>query len=156
MKALLANMGRFQTAAAADYLTSTRLSIAKPSINRLLLSMTDRILRIRIGGGPATSNSPIDNLSDRELEVLTLIGQGNTTGAIAKKLHLSVHTIDTCREKLKLSLAIIIIKNRFLPIEISLHDRMVDSTIPLGHQSRLVRRKSPAETTANANVARSK
>jgi DNA-binding NarL/FixJ family response regulator len=38
------------------------------------------------------------------LEVLTLIGQGNTTGAIAKKLFLSVHTIDTYREKLKIKL----------------------------------------------------
>jgi DNA-binding NarL/FixJ family response regulator len=33
-----------------------------------------------------------------------LIGQGKTTGAIAKQLHLSVHTIDTYREKLKIKL----------------------------------------------------
>ncbi len=36
--------------------------------------------------------------------MLTLIGQGNTTGAIAKQLYLSVHTIDTYREKLKIKL----------------------------------------------------
>src|SRR5688572_27458787 len=59
--------------------------------------MTDRILKSRVGGmiGPCTS--PIENLSDRELQVLTLIGEGNTTSAIARQLNLSVHTIDTYR-----------------------------------------------------------
>lgn len=66
--------------------------------------MTDRILKSRIGGVVPPGHSPIDSLSDRELEVLALIGQGNTTGAIAKKLFLSVHTIDTYREKLKAKL----------------------------------------------------
>jgi DNA-binding NarL/FixJ family response regulator len=66
--------------------------------------MTDRILKSRIGGMVEPGKSPVDSLSNRELEVLTLIGQGNTTGAIAKKLFLSVHTIDTYREKLKLKL----------------------------------------------------
>ena len=32
------------------------------------------------------------------------IGQGNTTSAIAKQLHLSVHTVDTYREKLNIKL----------------------------------------------------
>jgi|688.fasta_scaffold00711_7 DNA-binding NarL/FixJ family response regulator len=66
--------------------------------------MTDRILKSRIGGIAESGKSPIDSLSNRELEVLTLIGQGNTTGRIAEKLFLSVHTIDTYREKLKMKL----------------------------------------------------
>jgi|694.fasta_scaffold12557_4 DNA-binding NarL/FixJ family response regulator len=66
--------------------------------------MTDRILKSHIGGMAEPGKSPVENLSDRELEVLALIGQGNTTGAIAKKLFLSVHTIDTYREKLKIKL----------------------------------------------------
>jgi DNA-binding NarL/FixJ family response regulator len=66
--------------------------------------MTDRIVKSRVGGMIEPGKSPIESLSDRELEVLTLIGQGNTTGAIAKQLHLSVHTIDTYREKLKIKL----------------------------------------------------
>lgn len=66
--------------------------------------MTDRILKSRVGGKIQVGKSPIENLSNRELEVLTLIGQGKTTGAIAKQLHLSVHTIDTYREKLKIKL----------------------------------------------------
>jgi len=66
--------------------------------------MTDRILKSRVGGMIQPGKSPIESLSDRELEVLTLIGQGNTTGSIAEQLYLSTHTIDTYREKLKIKL----------------------------------------------------
>lgn len=66
--------------------------------------MTDRIVKSRIGGIAEPGKCPVDNLSDRELEVLTLIGQGKTTSAIANDLFLSVHTIDTYREKLKIKL----------------------------------------------------
>jgi DNA-binding NarL/FixJ family response regulator len=66
--------------------------------------MTDRIVTSRVGGMTQPGKSPIESLSDRELEVLTLIGQGNTTSGTAKQLHLSVHTIDTYREKLKIKL----------------------------------------------------
>lgn len=70
----------------------------------LSAEMTERILKSRVGGMIEPGKSPIESLSDRELEVLTLIGQGQTTGAIATQLHLSVHTIDTYREKLKIKL----------------------------------------------------
>jgi len=66
--------------------------------------MTDRILKTRVGGRIESGKSPIETLSARELEVLTLIGQGNTTRSIANHLFLSVHTIDTYREKLKAKL----------------------------------------------------
>jgi DNA-binding NarL/FixJ family response regulator len=66
--------------------------------------MTERVIHSRVGSLVVPGKSPIETLSNRELEVFTLIGQGHTTGAIAKQLHLSVHTIDTYREKLKLKL----------------------------------------------------
>lgn len=47
---------------------------------------------------------PIDMLTDRELVVFRLIGQGITTGAISKQLHLSVHTIESYRERIKTKL----------------------------------------------------
>lgn len=51
--------------------------------------------------------SPIDLLSNRELTVFRLIGQGYRTRQIAEKLHLSMKTIESYRahikEKLKLS-----------------------------------------------------
>jgi DNA-binding NarL/FixJ family response regulator len=48
-----------------------------------------------------TSVSPTDLLSDRELEVLRLLGNGHKPAAIASDLHLSVKTIETYREQIK-------------------------------------------------------
>ncbi|WP_295542088.1 response regulator transcription factor [uncultured Thiohalocapsa sp.] len=48
-----------------------------------------------------TGGSSIEDLSDRELEVFGLIGQGLSTSKIAERLHLSVKTIETHREKIK-------------------------------------------------------
>jgi len=45
--------------------------------------------------------SPIDKLTDRELEIFRLIGSGIPTGTIAEQLFLSTHTIDTHRENIK-------------------------------------------------------
>ncbi len=52
-------------------------------------------------GKSAVHQDPIAGLSDREKEIFRLIGEGLTTGAIAEKLFLSTHTIDTHREHLK-------------------------------------------------------
>jgi len=43
----------------------------------------------------------IGTLTNRELEVLELIGRGNRTRAIAERLGLSIHTIETHREKIR-------------------------------------------------------
>jgi DNA-binding NarL/FixJ family response regulator len=45
--------------------------------------------------------SPLDVLSDRELEVLRLIGQGYRTGEIAQTLKRSVNTVDAHRANIK-------------------------------------------------------
>ena len=50
---------------------------------------------------PRNSQSPIEKLSDREFEIFQLIGQGNSTRAIAKKLHLSSKTVDVHRSHIK-------------------------------------------------------
>ena len=47
------------------------------------------------------AESPIERLSDRELEVFTAIGKGLGTRQIAEKLHLSVKTIETYRAHIK-------------------------------------------------------
>src|SRR5271154_2026147 len=49
----------------------------------------------------AGSGSPVDALSDRELEVLHLLGKGGSTRSIAETLHLSVKTIETHRAHIK-------------------------------------------------------
>jgi DNA-binding NarL/FixJ family response regulator len=63
--------------------------------------MTKRLVSQAIGVADPSKASPVETLSDRELEVFQLIGEGLTTGAIARRLHLSPHTIDTHREKIK-------------------------------------------------------
>lgn len=47
------------------------------------------------------TGSPVDILSDRELEVLQLLGKGHSTRSIAEELHLSVKTIETHRAHIK-------------------------------------------------------
>lgn len=47
------------------------------------------------------SFQPLDRLSDRELEVLRLLGQALSTRQIANELHLSVKTIESHRAHLK-------------------------------------------------------
>ncbi len=54
-------------------------------------------------GAPA---QPLGALSDRELEVLRLIGKGMKTGDIARTLNRSVHTIDAHRANIKRKLAL--------------------------------------------------
>jgi DNA-binding NarL/FixJ family response regulator len=61
--------------------------------NRLL----DKVARSP--AGPRVSE--VDQLSDRELEVFRLIGEGRTTAKIAESLHLSVSTVETHRAHIK-------------------------------------------------------
>ncbi len=68
--------------------------------------MTQQLVGQLIGSKDSMDADPIQRLSDRELEVFQLIGQGTTTGAIARQLHLSPHTIDTHREKIKHKLSL--------------------------------------------------
>ena len=70
--------------------------------------MSDRLLGKLVGAGTSDKpvQSPIEKLSDRELEVLQLIGKGQTTAQIADKLCLSVKTIETYREHLKQKLSL--------------------------------------------------
>ena len=43
----------------------------------------------------------MDVLSDRELEVFRLIGEGGTTRSIAERLHVSPHTVESHRERIR-------------------------------------------------------
>ena len=63
-----------------------------------------RLLHRADWGSEAADDSPISALSDRELEVFRLFGEGLTTHQIAERLHLSRNTIGTYRERLKAKL----------------------------------------------------
>jgi DNA-binding NarL/FixJ family response regulator len=63
--------------------------------------MSAKILELFSGHRAATTNSPIEKLSDREFEVFQLIGQGQGTREIAQHLHLSVKTVEVHRANMK-------------------------------------------------------
>ena len=64
-------------------------------------SMAARMVsKLATGAAPANA-SPIESLSDRELEVFRLIGEGHKTRDVADRLHLSVKTIETYRAHIK-------------------------------------------------------
>ena len=69
--------------------------------------MTGRLLEKF--AGRTTMDSPLEGLSDRELEVFQLIGQGKTMNQIADELHLSPKTVEVhrahIREKLRVTSA---------------------------------------------------
>jgi len=63
--------------------------------------MTERLLQRAVGSPPQLVQSPIDALSNRELEIFKMIGKGMTTRMIAGELHLSIKTVETHRENIK-------------------------------------------------------
>lgn len=63
--------------------------------------MAERLLLEQEGNPRAPVLSPVEHLSNRELEVFELIGHGMTTGEIADKLSISVKTIETHRANIK-------------------------------------------------------
>lgn len=68
--------------------------------------MSNHMLQQYIGGGASMIQSRIASLSDRELEVFRLIGEGHATREIADQLHLSVKTVETYQAHIKEKLAL--------------------------------------------------
>jgi DNA-binding NarL/FixJ family response regulator len=68
--------------------------------------IANRMLRHFVGGHDSDERSPLDGLSDRELEVLRRMGEGQSTRQIAEELHLSVKTIETHQARLKEKLSL--------------------------------------------------
>ena len=66
--------------------------------------MKERILHRFVNNKREEMTFSMDSLSDREMEVLVHIGNGYSTRQIAAKLGLSVKTIDSYREHLKIKL----------------------------------------------------
>jgi DNA-binding NarL/FixJ family response regulator len=64
-------------------------------------AMAPQMVRKLVSAGPDAASPTIERLSDRELEVFNLIGQGYTTRQIAQNLSLSIKTIETYRAHIK-------------------------------------------------------
>ena len=64
-------------------------------------AMRSQLFQNSISGPSKSGTSSVDQLSDRELEVFRLIGEGVGTRQIAKQLGLSVSTVETHRTHIK-------------------------------------------------------
>lgn len=101
-------------AGARGYVTKQRLDdTVLVAIRRLLdgeTHMSDtlqaRLAAKFVGGRTRDADSPLDALSDRELQVFRLIGHGRSTRQIAETLDLSVKTIESHREHIKQKLGL--------------------------------------------------
>ena len=96
-------------AGAAGYIMKQEATEKVLSAIRLVVSgeiylserMEKKMMHQLVGGRIARTGSPIEDLSDRELEVFGLIGQGHGTRQIAEELHLSIKTIESHRAHIK-------------------------------------------------------
>ena len=85
--------------ASEKVLTALRLILS----GQIYLSdaMASRLLSMAVAGRTNGEGSPNERLSDRELEVFRLVGQGYGTNEIARQLHLSPKTVETYRAHIK-------------------------------------------------------
>jgi DNA-binding NarL/FixJ family response regulator len=65
---------------------------------KMATSLLGKLMR---GGQGEPPESPIEKLSDRELEVFRMLGQGKMTRQIAEELGLSIATINSFRNRIK-------------------------------------------------------
>ena len=68
--------------------------------------LTSTMLQQFVRGTTTPKKSPLVNLTDRELEVFRLIGEGHGTRQIAEDLHLSIKTIESYQAHIKEKLAL--------------------------------------------------
>lgn len=69
-------------------------------------ALTQRLVRDALCARDAAL-SPLERLTDREMEILQLIGEGLSSRDIAERLFLSPHTIGTHRENLKRKIGLV-------------------------------------------------
>jgi len=63
--------------------------------------MASRMVHKMVMGRADNQKSPIERLTDRELEVFQLIGRGQATRRIAAELHLGIKTVESYRARIK-------------------------------------------------------
>jgi DNA-binding NarL/FixJ family response regulator len=68
--------------------------------------IANRMLHRYIGNPGASKPSSIADLTDRELEVFRLIGEGHSTRQIAEELHISVKTVESYQSHIKEKLSL--------------------------------------------------
>ena len=69
--------------------------------------ISGKILELFSGRSGNSGGSPVEQLTDRELEIFQLIGHGKGTRQIAEQLHLSVKTVEVHRQHIKEKLKLV-------------------------------------------------
>jgi DNA-binding NarL/FixJ family response regulator len=88
--------------------TQLEIAIRRTVSGKIYLSqrMSEQLLELVAGPAQANKGPPLEQLSDREVEVFEMIGRGKGTTEIAKLLHLSVKTIEGYRANIKTKLGL--------------------------------------------------
>jgi DNA-binding NarL/FixJ family response regulator len=68
--------------------------------------ISNQMLKHYVTGSGVVRNSSVSDLSDRELEVFRLIGDGHGTRQIAEELHVSVKTVESYQAHIKEKLSL--------------------------------------------------
>jgi DNA-binding NarL/FixJ family response regulator len=93
-------------------------AIREISTGKLSIDQATRERLMRIAYSTAPELSPIETLTSKEREVLTLLGQGRKTSEIADTLSISPKTIDTHVMRMKVKLDC---KNRIQLLKFAIH-----------------------------------
>ena len=67
----------------------------------LIETISQKILQRTVSPNRNSTNTPVELLANRELQVFRKIGEGNTTSQIAEHLHLSIKTVETYRNRIR-------------------------------------------------------
>lgn len=94
-------MGYVMKESAAEYLVTAIKTVLGGAVY-----LSDEAAKKIIKRLSGTAGGTVENLSDREMDVFLMTGRGISKQEIADTLGLSVKTVDTYREKIKLKLGI--------------------------------------------------
>jgi DNA-binding NarL/FixJ family response regulator len=91
--------GYIMKQAAADQLLNALRTVLRGET--YLSEQLSQSLNLRVPGGDPEAHDPVRRLSNRELQVLNLVGRGVSSREIAAELGLSVKTVESHRQSLK-------------------------------------------------------
>ena len=97
--------GYVSKVAAGDQIVAAIRRVLKGGIH-LSEDLKDKMLFGAASGAKDATQTPLEVLSDRELEVFEMTGRGIPTREISERLHLSVKTVESYRSRIKAKLGI--------------------------------------------------
>jgi len=83
--------------------STIKLAVRRSMSGNIYVSdrVSEQLLHQIVSGNTSEKSSPVDRLTDRELEVIQLIGKGYSTREVASSLNVSVKTIESHRAHIK-------------------------------------------------------